>query len=42
MVLTPDGLIAPVVAYLDPNPGRLFEPASALVIAALTEAFACR
>lgn len=39
---TPEGLIAPVVAYLDRNPERLFEPASTLVISALKEAFVCR
>jgi hypothetical protein len=39
---TGDHLIAPVLAYLERNPRRLFDPASSVVIAALKEAFPCR
>lgn len=39
---TADHLVAPVLAYLERNPRRLSDPASSVVVAALTEAFSCR
>jgi len=38
---TPDGLIEPVVAYLEANPAELNDPAAALVIRALHAAYPC-
>lgn len=38
---TPETLMDAVIAFLDDNPGRLFEPAPELVVGALRAAFPC-
>lgn len=39
---TVEGMIGPVSAFLDSKRKRLFEPASTLVVEALTTAYPCR
>lgn len=39
--MTPDALVEPVMEYLEHNPERMSEPASALVVLALQQAHPC-